>query len=531
MISLYLKDIFLDKKRVQKVFENSNFYLIKFRLLTFAFTLFSFPSFAYSLFPDTALVRSFGGKGMDIGRDIQVCSDGGFIIVGTTSSFGAGNTGIYLIKTDSNGIYKWSKSIGGIGIEWGYSVKQTFDHGFAIVGYTNSIGAGGYDMYLVKTDSIGNTLWEKTYGGVEWDFGYCIQQLPDSGFIVGGETYSFGNGSGDAFVVRTDKMGDTLWTRAIGGLKNDLIRSSVIVDSNTYAFTGETQSLGNGKVDIFFIKLDGNGNTLTMLGLGTTKNDIGNSIEKTMSGNLVILGESDSLLEGNRDELLMNITPQGSVIWIRMATNFKGTEVGYCVKEKSNGNLLTCGSTNSVGTGGIGLHMMMLNESGYWISGPVFGGGNDEEGYSLCITPTKKVAYVGYTSSYGQGLQDVYLVILKKDSIVMNYTLRILQYNDTNLSPLEVRENIKSSDVSLFPNPMIEAAELKIAGELLRNNSLKMVIYDAAGRMVREQEIYSTLSSICRGGLSSGIYFFRILSSKLNTDPLLLTSGKLIITD
>ena len=95
---------------------------------------------------------------MDVGQDIQYTSDHGFIIAGTTSSFGSGNTAIYLLKVDSNGTFQWSKAIGGIGIEWGYSVKQTFDKGYVVAGYTNSFGNGGYDMYLVKTDSAGNTL-------------------------------------------------------------------------------------------------------------------------------------------------------------------------------------------------------------------------------------------------------------------------------------------------------------------------------------------------------------------------------------
>ncbi|HEV7230254.1 MAG TPA: hypothetical protein VGO45_02935, partial [Bacteroidia bacterium] len=170
---------------------------------------------------DTAWVRTYGGPSIDMARCVRQIHDGGFILAGMTSSYGLGESSMYIVRTDSFGNKKWSSAIGGVNISQAYSVRETPDRGFAICGYTNCSGYGGYDMYLVKTDSTGKFLWEKTYGGANWDFGYGMELLKDSGFVLCGETFSITNGGSDAFIVRTDKNGDTLWTRHYGGTGDD----------------------------------------------------------------------------------------------------------------------------------------------------------------------------------------------------------------------------------------------------------------------------------------------------------------------
>ena len=107
---------------------------------------------------DTAYVHAYGGPNIDHCKEMQATNDNGYVLIGSTSSYGNGNSDIYLVKVDSSGAYQWSKTYGGANIEWGYSIKQTYDNGYAIAGYTNSYGAGGYDVYLLKTDSLGGVL-------------------------------------------------------------------------------------------------------------------------------------------------------------------------------------------------------------------------------------------------------------------------------------------------------------------------------------------------------------------------------------
>jgi PKD repeat protein len=146
--------------------------------------------------------RTFGGSDEDWGRSVQQTSDGGFILLGYIYSFGAGGDDFWLIKTDARGNKEWEKTFGGSGLDGGNSVQQTKDGGYILLGWTRSFGAGGYDFWLIKTDASGEKQWDKTFGGSDEDYGYSVQQTKDGGFILLGHTSSFGAGSGDFWLIK-----------------------------------------------------------------------------------------------------------------------------------------------------------------------------------------------------------------------------------------------------------------------------------------------------------------------------------------
>jgi len=171
----------------------------------------SFVSFSFS----QEWTQTFGGASTDYGWSIQQTDDG-YIIAGHTESFGNGTSDVWLIKTDSEGQEEWNQIFGGNNYDKGFAVQQTTDGGYIIVGYTNSFGNGNFDVWLIKTDDNGNEQWNQSFGGIEDDFGFSIQQTNDGGYIITGYTMSFGNGSYDVWLIKADGNGNEQWNQTFG---------------------------------------------------------------------------------------------------------------------------------------------------------------------------------------------------------------------------------------------------------------------------------------------------------------------------
>ena len=177
---------------------------------------------AQEVIVDTIWTNTFGGSNDDKGFSVQQTTDGGYIITGSTKSFGNGYADVWLIKTDSNGDSLWTKTFGGIYEEYGNSVQQTTDSGYIITGRTDSDGNSGQNGWLIKTDANGNEEWTQILGGSNDDIGNYVQQTTDGGYIITGETDSYGNGGMDVWLLKTDSNGNGEWNRTFGGNSNDI---------------------------------------------------------------------------------------------------------------------------------------------------------------------------------------------------------------------------------------------------------------------------------------------------------------------
>ena len=267
---------------------------------------------------DTLFTRSLGGNSSDKANSIQQTSDGGYIIAGYTSSsdgdvWGSnGEIDSWIIKLNANLDTLWTKCLGGSSYEMAHSIQQTTDDGYITAGYTISndgdvCGNHGYeDFWIVKLDAIGDTLWTKCLGGGNIDYANSIQQTTDGGYIAAGHTKSSNgdvlgnNGAFDAWIVKLNVSGDILWTKCLGGSDWDLAYSIQQTSDGGYIVAGETRSYdgdiwGNhGNYDSWIVKLNASGDTLWTKCLGGSDMDRFQSIQQTSDGGYIAAGYTSS---------------------------------------------------------------------------------------------------------------------------------------------------------------------------------------------------------------------------------------------
>jgi predicted secreted protein len=208
---------------------------------------------------DVEWAHNFGGPNDDYlwtYATIVETDDGGLMFAGETKSFGAGNGDIWLIKTDMLGNALWNKTYGGANEDGGGALIKTTGGGYLIAGYTGSLGAGGVDAWLVKIDADGNEQWNRTYGGTSIDVATCVVQTTDGGYAVGAVTESFGLGGIDAWLVKTDDNGIKQWDRVYGGAGCDEFYSIIQVSDDIFVLGGDTNSIGAGGLDGWLLQTD-----------------------------------------------------------------------------------------------------------------------------------------------------------------------------------------------------------------------------------------------------------------------------------
>ncbi|TES91464.1 MAG: hypothetical protein E3J87_07785 [Candidatus Cloacimonadota bacterium] len=262
--------------------------------------------------------KTYGGKFSDVGYSVQQTSDNGYVIAGVSNSFGPGLCDVYIIKTDREGDTIWTKTYGGKKSDFAFSVQQTSDGGYVVAGFTWSFAEGFRDVYIIKIDSSGRIIWTKTYGGKFSDVGYSIQQTFDGGYIVVGSTFSFGKGDYDLYLIKTNEKGDTLWTKTYGGTGDDFGRSIQQTFDSGYIVTGYTNSFGEGDQDVYLIKADVDGDTVWTKTYGGAKTDESFSVQQTLAGGYIIAGWTASFGEGDFDTYIIETDANGDVLWTRV---------------------------------------------------------------------------------------------------------------------------------------------------------------------------------------------------------------------
>ena len=441
----------------------------------------------------------YGGNGYDEGNDVKQTLDGGYVITGSTSSIGLGNTDMYLLKLDSMGHKLFEKTFGGVSNDIGKSVVQLSDSSYVMAGYTSSTGVGGYDVFLVKADKLGNLIWQKTIGGSDWDFANTMDTTVDGGFIIAGTTYSYGHGNADGFVIKTDANGDTTWTKTFGGLKDDEFKSVIQTSDGNYALTGYTKSFGDSLGDGWIVKIDQNGSATYTASPGGLYSDVLNDVVELNNTNLYFVGSNKSYKNG-----------ANTVNW-RYCINSSNTlilddYIGNTNTERYNssavglkGTVISVGFNNYVGTSSDANIHVYTPTLGY-ISYFPFGVENTDELFSISRTKDKGFVSVGTCFGNTSLLKDILFV--KTDSLG--------QYG-TSIIGIEEKEQTKIA-LDIYPNPTSDYFSIEISN--YRNyKKLHYQIIDLNGRIVLSNMTADFLNTVEISSLSNGLYLLQIYDS------------------
>ena len=290
--------------------------------------------------------KSIGGIGFDFANMVKrTPSDDGFIICGFTNTYGAGNNDGWLVKTNSMGDILWTRTVGDTGVQELEALTLTSDGGYAAVGINYTSGTAYYDMLLVKFNSAGVIQWQKNIGGGSYEIGNSIQETSDHGFILSGQTYSYGNLDGDYYLVKTDSIGNTQWQKTYA--QQGLQESHYVQKSPDGGFilVGDADSLSNGlgDTDIWLVKTDSNGDTLWTRTIGGAKKDGGKTVEYTSDGGLIIAGITRSFGLTNPNYYLVKTDSLGIIEWYNSTYGSENHDHAYRGIETSDGGFAEFG--------------------------------------------------------------------------------------------------------------------------------------------------------------------------------------------
>jgi hypothetical protein len=439
--------------------------LVKFRvgsvLVMAALAVLLWPS--YSSGSPITFQRTYGGPGNDDCTWARQTTDGGYIMVGYSGSLA------WLVKTDSNGDTIWTRGFGGSGFDEGRSVQQTADSGYIIAGWTESLDTLG-DAWFVKSDARGDTLWTRTYGGpLEDDVG-AVALTTDGGYVAVGGTMSFGAGAHDVWLIKTDPRGDTSWTRTFGATNDEFGESVQQTSDGGFVIAGVTRSYGAGGDDVYLIKTDTAGDTLWTRTFGGPLDDWGLCARQTRDGGYIVGGWTTSYPDSSVYIWLIKTNANGDTLWTRKIGDVSGWAEGGPVEQLDDGGYVI---TGLVASGFYDAYLVRTDSNGDTIWTRSFGGSNPDAGQS--VQPTADGGYVigGQTLSFGAGREDYYLI--KTDA---NGRLAVAE-SKTSLS----RRAVLS--LACAPNPFSGSTKISLSAQVSGSVPVSLRVYDVQGRLVR----------------------------------------------
>lgn len=436
--------------------------------------------------------RTYGGMYDDAALSVVETPDTGYMLVGLTGSFGNGASDAYLLKTDSVGQLQWFKTYGGAGVDVGRKIIPAFGGGYLIAGYTNSATLD-YNFWVLRIDASGDTLWTREPGRADWDRAYSAVGDGAGNYFIAGETYSGNNQFTDGWLVKMDDAGDTLWTKSFSLPGNEYFRDVVKLSDTRYAAIGSKEEVSGPESDGFVLFFDADGTSIDTVyydyGFGEHLNcaAVSPADKKMMLGGYYTYDTTNFA-----KSIQINVDSTGQVIFQLLA----GTADDFGMHILSYGHYendryFFCGRSSYKTSGDHQGIIIKSNPDGYpeWIRN--YGTIGPDDGVDAVIkTYDGGFLGVGFTRSYGPGTQALLMFKVAVDGTGANNTF------------VSVKENTLPAGLAVYPNPATEQVLFKADADF----SLRL--YDAKGRAISLGAMYlGNQYTVPVAQLAPGYYF------------------------
>ncbi|MBI5402561.1 MAG: T9SS type A sorting domain-containing protein [Ignavibacteriae bacterium] len=509
------------------------------KLLISSALLFYLFLFCNTLISQTKFQCTVGGSGEDLSYYNIASRDGGFFLVGSTYSFGAGDYDIMVEKLDYRGILKWSKIIGGTGKDFATSVTETSDGGCAVAGYRSPIGSSLTHYFVLKLDSTGNLQWLTTFGNssVNEEARRLIQNNNGDFIVVGASAQ-------DLSISKISSSGVFQWGKLISTSGSEGGNGIIQTFDKGYMITGMTDNYGAGSGDIYLVKLDSNFNVSWSRTLGIGSYEIAYSVIQTSDSGYAAIGHT-----GDYSFLIVRLTANGSLKWSKYYGG-TGSDNAYTIVQTKDGGFAAAGNTTSYSSGG-DVGVIKVDSSGNLQWTKIIGGTGQESGGNINKTIDGGYAVGGGTKSFGLGSFDFFLVKLDSNFSTCGNVYNIQFSSGSYGSMTSPTSNITSTTLSIFnypysittggtvytvcssvgiknldaeipkefklfqnyPNPFNPTTNIKY--QIVNNGFVSIKIYDIKGNevesLVNENETAGTyIVSLNASNYPSGVYFYKI---------------------
>jgi len=353
--------------------------------------------------------KTYGGNEDDVAKAIVATNDGGYIIVGYTKSFGAGKKDVYIIKINNNGQKLWQKTYGGSKDDVAKAIVATNDNGYIIVGDSKSFGNGLDDVYVIKIDNNGNKIWEKTFGSKFGDYGNAIVSINNGEYIITGS--SFKNMNQDVYVIKIDNNGNKLWEKIIGTWDKEELLTISSIKNNSFVSGGYRKNYGWREA--YFVKMDIFGHKIWSKTIQSRKFDIVVSLVRNKDNTYLGSG-CENWGNGEGYIYLVKIDNNGKEIWKKTYYDMKGSfNEATSIIKAYNGYIIVGNTVYKNDTTDI--HIMTINEKGKKINENFIGGKKDDMANSIIFTKEGGCIVIGFSNSFGNGKKDFYVIKISKN--------------------------------------------------------------------------------------------------------------------